>query len=119
MAARHAEFALGFWLFVSPFVLGHVDDGGLLVHDLVAGAVIMTVALLCYAPSLSRAHLLLLAAATELVAYGWWSGVSSEEVVAAGQNHVLVGLMVAMLALVPSRAGAPPVGWRDVPDADE
>lgn len=117
MGARHAEFALGFWLLLSPILFGHVDRTGLLLHDLVVGTLVMTLALLCYAPRLRRAHLGQLVFAASLTAFGWWT--QRHDPSGAAENHVLVGLTLAMVALVPSRACMPPRGWRGEDPGDD
>jgi hypothetical protein len=111
MGARHAEFALGLWLAISPLVFGHVDDRpGVALHDLLCGTLAAVVSLACYARRLHRAHLALLALAAWLIGYGWWTMRTAPH--PSAQNHILVGLTIAMTALIPSRATEPPTGWR-------
>jgi uncharacterized membrane protein len=108
MWARDVEFALGAWLVVSPFVFGH--RGALAAHDFVCGSAIATLALLSYWRRARRAHLLELAIAAWLVASGWIA--SSEGAGASAQNHAVLGLVLTMLAIVPSEANRPPRGRR-------
>lgn len=39
-----------------------------------------------------------------------WVGIP--DAVLASQNHLVVGLLVAMFAIIPSRASRPPAAWR-------
>jgi len=111
MGARHAEFALGLWLLASPVILGHLGaEPALVASDLVAAGILLVVPLLCYVRRLHRAHLLLLPLAGWLMGYGWWR--SRVDPHAAAQNELLVGLCLAMVAVIPSRALDVPTGWR-------
>lgn len=111
MGARHAEVGFGIWLVLSPFVFDHVADRRLLFEDLAAGLILLVVPLLCYAPRLRRAHLLLLLLAAWLIGSGWWATFQSTEPLPAHQNHIVVGLLLLLTAVVPSRAAEPPPGW--------
>jgi hypothetical protein len=108
MWARDAEVALGAWLAAAPLVLGH--RGSLAFHDLACGTAIAALALLSYWKRARRAHLLELAIAAWLVAFGWIA--AADGAGASAQNHAVVGLVLAMLAIVPSEANRPPRGWR-------
>ncbi len=108
MWARVVEVMLGCWLASSPFVFHHgADARGLWVTDLACAAAIVTLALLSFAPTLRRAHLGHLVIAAWLVVSGYLGGTAP-----AHQNHVVVGLLLAMLAIVPSRASLPPPSWQ-------
>ncbi len=108
MWARDAEVALAAWLALGPFVLAPAGRAhGPLALDLACGALIALLALASYARPLRRAHLGELPVAMWLVAQGW-----SEGATPAAQSRVIVGLLVATLAIVPSRANEPPDGWR-------
>lgn len=113
MGARHTEVALGLWLLLSPVIFGHARGADLLwLHDVLLGTLIMVVPLLCYAPRLHRAHLALLPVAAWLMARGWWITRTLPDDGPA-QNHIMVGLLVGMLAIVPSHVTEPPTGWRE------
>jgi hypothetical protein len=115
MWARDLELALGLWLAVSPFVFAHPDgDSFLWTHDLACAAATVVLALLACGRRTRRAHLLELAIAAWLVAFGWLT--ASDTPTPASQNHIVVGLLVGMLAIVPSDASRPPRSWRGAPD---
>lgn len=108
MWARVVEVMLGCWLAVSPFVFRHgPDTRDLWTTDLACAAIIVTLALLSFAPRLRRAHLGQLAVAAWLVGFGY-----TGEGAPAHQNQIVVGLLLAMLAIVPSEASRPPPSWR-------
>ena len=108
MWARDIELMLGCWLLVSPFVFAHAPDRLFLwANDLGCGAVAVVTALVCYWPPLRRAHLLLLAVAAWLVVFGWTSRLG-----AASENHITLGFLLGLFAIVPSEATLPPSAWR-------
>jgi len=110
MWARHFEIALGLWLVTSPFVFAADGSRALWIHDFTCGAALIVVPLLCYRHAWRRAHLVLLALAAWLAGYGWVLAFGGDPT-PASQNHLVVGLLVAMLAIVPSRAATPPDSW--------
>lgn len=114
MWARHMELALGLWLLTSPFVFRHASDrSGLWAHDLLIGAAVVSLALATHWRPLRRAHLVLLPLAVWLMGAGWWAARGAGiHPPAAYQNWILVGLLLAMFAIVPSRASRPPKPWR-------
>jgi hypothetical protein len=109
------EFVLGLWLLLSPFVLHHEPTRRLLwIHDFAVGTLVVVLSLACHARALRRAHLWLLAVAVWLMGMGWWQGWQADtiHVDAAYQNWLLVGLLLAMLDIVPSDSSRPPMPWR-------
>lgn len=116
MWPRDLEFSLGAWLLLSPFVFGHADAAsGLWATDLVCGTLVVAAALLAYWPRLRYIHLGQLLPALWLIVCGW---LGSRDGFAPGyQNEMVVGLLVAMIAIVPSETDQPPAGWRRWNDA--
>lgn len=116
MWARHMEIMLGLWLVVSPFALRHEAERVFLwAHDLSVGALVVALAMATHWRPLRRAHLALLPVAAWLIGLGWWrtwqaGGIHPD---AAFQNWLLVGLLIAMFAIVPSEASRPPRPWRE------
>jgi len=111
MWARIVELMLGCWLVVSPFVFRH--GGGrtdLWVNDLAWGSVLVVVALLCHWRPLRRLHLLNVVTAGWLLVFGYTS-IEGHPAPPHTQNHMIVGLLVLMLAVIPSAATRPPPGW--------
>jgi hypothetical protein len=116
MWPRDLEFSLGLWLLFSPFIFGH-DDGatGLWATDLLCGAFVLIVALLAYHPRLRYVHLAQLLPALWLIVGGWLA--AQEGFPPASQNQIVVGLLIAMIAIVPSKTDQPPEAWRRLGDA--
>lgn len=110
MWARHFEIALGLWLVASPFIF--LPDGTRLewLHDFILATVLIVVPLFAYRESLRRIHLLLVLPALWLIGRGWLIAVTSGAT-PESQNHLLVGLVLAMLAIIPSHAARPPPAW--------
>lgn len=111
MWARVVEIMLGLWLVVSPFVLRHDMDETLpWAVDLTAGTVVVVLALGSFHARLRRLHLLELLVAASLLAFGWLGGGLDPE--PAHRNWVVLALLLAMVAVVPSHAHDPPRAWQ-------
>lgn len=122
MWSRVVEAMLGCWLLVSPFVFRHpFSEPQLWIVDLIAGLAVITCGLLSYIPSLRWAHLITLLTAAGLLGFAVFdSGVVVDWGIdgfadAALQNHVVLGLLLLMLGIIPNQASQPP-GFR--PDAN-
>lgn len=109
MWARVVEGMLGCWLLVSPFVFQHGDHTMYWVADFTAALVVICLALASYWPPLRQAHLGIIVAALAMILYGRFAG--GAEPVPALQNHILIGLLLLMFALVPNHASRPPDPW--------
>lgn len=111
MWSRSMELALGLWLLISPFIFGHGPDARVLwMNDLAAGTLVVLAALLSWWRPLRRLHLVLVPVGLWLAAFGRWC--VGYPVPPAGQNGICVGILLVMLAVVPSMAAAPPAPWR-------
>lgn len=110
MWARFVEIALGLWLLVATGVLPD-PGGGVATVNGVAGVAVLVLASLSFTDRLHWAHLGHLLVAVFLVGWGWsqfprpgpW----------AAQNQILTGLMLALVAVIPSESGRPPHAWRE------
>lgn len=111
MWSRIVETMLASWLAVSPFVFGFPDDELLLWVNAWAGAAaVMVLALGSLARRFDKLHLGILAVA------GWLAG---HTFLAAAttpppppyQNQLAVALLLAMLAVLPTRIQQPPDAW--------
>jgi hypothetical protein len=109
--ARVVEFMFGCWLAISPFVFAHaLDQSALWATDWIAGALVITFALLSYWHPTRHAHLLTAVVACGLVLLGRFS--SAEAPSPAQQNQIVVGLTLVMFVIVPNQASLPPTAWR-------
>jgi len=109
---------LGIWLAISPFVFtpGDAANGPACSFWVGAGIVIAS-SILAYWPPLHRVHLVNLLVGAWLLAVGFLGAPIPPP--AAYRNSVVVGLVLLMLAIVPSHASAPPKAWRAfAPDAE-
>ena len=110
MWARVVEFMLACWLAVSPFVFQHAGDQVVLwAIDLTAAALIGGFALLSYWPPTRHLHLLTALLACALIGYGRFG--AGGEPPPALQNHIVVGLLLLMFAIIPNHASRPPNSW--------
>lgn len=107
---RIAEMVLAVWLGAAPYWVIRPDDPILLVHDMILSALIAT----CSAVAMALKHcqwfnLINVALGFWLVGFAYLFARGIDEVVA--QNEILVGLAVAMIAIVPTRSLEPPAEW--------
>ena len=105
MWARVIEVMFGLWLIISPFIFGQTT----MTHDLLCGTAIVTLALLSFWQPLRYAHLGIGIVALWLIAAGYLAGYPAPH---SSQNHILLGLLLAMFAIVPNEANLPPRAWR-------
>jgi hypothetical protein len=108
MWARHLELALGCWLSLSPFLFRDGAPRGWL--DFAAGSAVASSALLSHWRPMRRAHLLTLLVALLLLIEGWLG--TRDGASPAHENRIVVGLLLATFAIVPSHASAPPESWQ-------
>jgi hypothetical protein len=118
MWPRVVECMLGIWLVMSPFIFRHPSDASAMwINDLGVGLALIVLSLASYARWTRWAHWLLIPVAVWLMAFGRFS--SSPPLVAGLQNDIIVGLLLALVAIIPNDASRPPVGWvtdGDTPD---
>jgi len=115
MWARAIEVMLGCWLAMSPFVFRHGSEERMLwINDLTCGLAIVTLALLSFWSPLRYMHLAILAPAFWLVFFGFIAGHPAPP---ASQNHILLGLLLLMFAIIPNEANSPPLSRAAAPDS--
>lgn len=110
MWPRVVEFMLACWLAMSPFIFNHAADAEWLWYsDLSCAAIVATASLCCYYRPLQRAHLVTLAVALWLLAFGRFA--ASHPHPAGLQNNMVVGLLLLMFSVIPSHAEQPAARW--------
>jgi hypothetical protein len=110
MWARVIETMLGLWLTVSPFVFRHAaENRALWINDLACGFVLVTLALLSFWHPLRHAHFAIAGVALWLIVLGLLAAYPAPP---ASQNHILLGLILLMFAIIPNDANLPPSSWR-------
>ncbi len=109
MWARVVEVMLAGWLAISPFVFGH-EPGRTdwWMKDFAGAGAVAVFALLSYWKRLEKIHLFTVVVAGWLIAGAFFSATVTAP---AEQNHLVVGLLLLMLAVIPSRSNQPPRGW--------
>ena len=110
MWARVIELLVSIWLGASPYIVQHAERGDVWLTDVTCALVVATASLLSWLPRFSRAHLFELLPAVWLIGFGWLSARADPS--PAHENQIVLGLLLAMLAIVPSRALDPPISWR-------
>jgi len=109
MWARVVEIMTAVWLAVSPFVFRVQSDAAILWGDQIIALGICILSGLSYWRPTRYAHLLILAIAIGLIAWGRLAGTPPPFI---HQNHIVVGLFLLMMAIVPNDASNPPPAWR-------
>ncbi|MEX2171292.1 MAG: hypothetical protein WD851_18375 [Pirellulales bacterium] len=105
------EAMLGCWLILSPFIFAHpAERPAWWINDMASGSAIIAFALVSYWPPLKRMHLASIAVALWLIGFGYFSESFSSP---AMQNDMVLGLLIGMLAIIPSEANRPPDSWRE------
>lgn len=111
MWARVMEFAFGCWMLCSPFIFRGEHRGELFsLWDFACGALIISFALLSYYERTRYAHVgtLVLSLAMILVP----RVMLAPEVPPAGENFMMIGLLLLMFAMVPNQASRPSRAWQ-------
>lgn len=110
MWARTVEVMLALWLAASPFIFGHSpDEASLWWNDFATAFLILVFSLVSFWGRASHAHLLNVLVGLWLCGFGYVNG---EPPSPAAQNDLILGLLLLMLAIIPSHATMPPEEWR-------
>lgn len=109
MWGRWCEIAFGLWLLASPWVV----PGSTTYRwsCIVCGATAILFAAASFRRRWHLVHLATLGVAAWLMLHGWL-GTRGEGNPPAPQNEILVGLVLATFAIVPSEAFRPSLPWR-------
>lgn len=110
MWARVVEFMLACWLALSPFILHYPSDHYLWASDLTCASLIALFSLLSFYGPLRKIHLLNLGVALWLWSLGYQN--YPELALPPQENSVTVGLLLLMLAIIPTHSHLPPRPWR-------
>ena len=110
MWARHMEVVLGIWLGISRFIFHYPEDfTKLMIQDEIFAFLIVLFALLTYRDRFRYLNLLNAAIGVWLIGLVFVSGKGVE--FAPDQNYMVIGLLLVMIGLVPSRTKQPPKPW--------
>ncbi len=108
MWGRIVELMTAVWLMFSPFIFRAQHDPTIVWVDTLTGLGICILAGLSWWKPTRHAHLLILIVAIGLVIYGRMTGTPPAP---AHQNHIVVGLILLMIAIIPNDASRPPKAW--------
>jgi len=108
MWGRVVEIMTAVWLAVSPFVFRVQSDPTILWADQIIALSICVLSGLSYWRPTRHAHLLILLIAVGLIAWGRLSGTPPPFI---HQNHIVAGLFLLMIAIIPNHASDPPPVW--------
>ncbi len=112
MWGRVVEIMTAVWLAASPFVFGVQSNATLLWADLGIALLIWLLSGLSYWRPTRHAHLLILLVSVGLILWGRFSVTPPTPI---HQNHIVVGLFLLMIAIIPNNASQPPEAWRRQP----
>lgn len=111
MWPRTVEVMLGLWLGASPFIFQHpASEPAFWWTDFVCAFLIVTISLASFWSRTLHAHVLNLGVALWLVGFGYLAFGASPP--PAAQNELTVGLLLLIVAIIPSEATLPPREWR-------
>jgi hypothetical protein len=113
MWPRVVELLIAAWLASSPWLLAAPADAEffLRANALICATLIALFALLSFRAALEKAHLLTVAVALWIIGVAF--AAPNPPPPAPYQNFVVVGLLLLLIAVLPSRASEPPKAWRD------
>lgn len=116
MWTRTVEICLACWLAISPFVFRvNRDQVAVWATDLACAGLIVIVSAASLWPRLDKLHLANLLVATGLAATALAAG---PQPAPPHQNHMVMAFLLAMIAILPTRADSPPRAWRDYVSQD-
>lgn len=112
MWPRVVELMLGAWLAISPFIFRHPPgDLFLWVNDLGCAALVIAFSCLAFWEPARHARFATIAVALWLLLSAYVA--AGHPAAPALQNELLVGLLLAMFAIIPNEASQPPRSWRE------
>lgn len=111
MWSRVIEIMTGLWMLMSPFIFRYESEATVLwANDFATGGAVILFGLLSYWDPTRHAHLLTLIVSAWLIGFAYWYGYG--EPPPASQNHVVVGFLLAMFAVIPNDTDRPPRAWQ-------
>jgi 4-amino-4-deoxy-L-arabinose transferase-like glycosyltransferase len=109
MWPRIIEIVLACWLMASPFIFRLSADETSLAGWFLAGLGVMVLSFFSYWDRTHRAYLLNLVIAGGLIVSGYVAGHPASP---SAQNQIVVGLLLAMFAIIPNGADEIPRAWK-------
>jgi len=109
MWARVLEFVIATWLPLSPWFFRAEDKFSLVIVESIVGLVIALLTALSYLPRWRYLHFGNVLVALMLVG---WGRLAESFPPPVHQGHIVMGLVLLMIALIPVDASQPPPGWK-------
>lgn len=111
MWPRTVEVMLALWLVVSPFIFDFGGSRSLWILTWGTAVLVFVFSLAAFARRFERAHLgtLVVGLTLAVVAYVLSADMRSAPL----QNLIVLGLCLAMMAVIPSRCDSPPGKWQE------
>ncbi|WP_323379662.1 SPW repeat domain-containing protein [Stieleria sedimenti] len=109
MWGRVVEIMTAVWLAISPFVFRVQGSESFVLIDSLVALLVAILAGLSYWHPTRHAHLLNLVVASGLTLWGRFAEIPPPPI---HQNHIVVGLFLLMIAIIPNDASRPPLAWR-------
>lgn len=112
MWARAAEVMLGCWLATAPFIFHpSAEQPAFWWNDFLCAVLIVALGLLSFWTKTRWAHLVQIPVGFWLLGWAFYWGFGQEPVPPPMQNDAMTGLLLLMIAILPSHATRPPAGW--------
>jgi hypothetical protein len=113
MWPRVVEVMFGVWLLLSPFIFSYSTESRLefaWISDFLSGLLIIAFGLASYSARFWWAHFLSCLVAAYMISVGYFAldGIY----VPAAQNHILIGMLVLMFAVLPNHTNDKPEKWQ-------
>ncbi len=110
MWPRVVEAMLGIWLALSPFIFSlPAAQPSVWANDFICATLIVVFSLATFYQPLRWTRFGTLAVSLWLIAYG---RINEYPIPAYHQNHIVLGLLLLMFAIMPTEALQPPPSWR-------
>lgn len=111
---RVVEIVVGCWLIMSPFIFGHYPvHREFWLNDMICGALIIVISTMSISKRFFRLYLLNLVIALWIILYAYFQIPPPHHAPPWLQNELIAGLILGMIAIVPSDTSRPPREWQE------
>ncbi|WP_144973326.1 SPW repeat domain-containing protein [Bremerella volcania] len=111
MWPRVVEFMLGCWLLCSPFIFREENHSGIDSYvDFGLGSLVISFSALAFWRPARYSHLATLFVSLLMILVPRFA--LSPEISPAGQNFMVIGLLLLMFAMIPNKAFSTPSAWQ-------
>lgn len=114
MWPRHFELSFAFWLALSPFIFSYSDEPCLWATTFISSFLIICFSLLSLSKRFKYLHLLNVGIGLWLILFGFMQTPPEP----AYQNGIIVGILLLMFGILPTKASSPTDSWIDFYSSD-